>query len=196
MSSSQREEHLSRESVQSITLSDSRVVQLRSSALGDGPAVHAYICALGLSTDNILTHAEDLPSLKVVEDRIVNIAKGEFYSLVAVDTESGDVIGNASFTFKARKKLSHIADLGIGVLPDWQHVGLGSLLLNKAIDDMRMRPGIERIELTVLLKNVHARQMYEKTGFIQEGIKRRSIKQPNGCYEDEIIMGLWLSNDE
>lgn len=180
--------------VQSVTLRDGRVVHLRSSAPGDGPAVHAYICALGLSTEFILTHANDLPTLEAVNDRIEKIALGKFYSLVAIDPETNDVIANASFTVGTRKKLSHIAELGMGVLPAWQGVGLGALMLDRAVLDMHDIDDIYKLELTVMKGNDHALRMYERAGFIVEGCKLRAVHQPDGSFADEIIMGMWIGD--
>lgn len=179
---------------QQIPLRDGRVVHLRSSSPGDGPAVHAYICALGLSTEFILTHALDLPTLDAVNDRIDKIGLGKFYSLVAIDPETNAVIGNASFTIGTRKKLSHIAELGMGVLPDWQGCGLGSLMLDRAVLDMHDFEDIYKLELTVMKGNDRAQRMYERAGFLYEGCKLNAIQQPDGSFADEIIMGMWIGD--
>jgi len=179
---------------ESVKLKDGRVLHLRSSMQGDGPAVLAYITALGYSTEFILTHAGDLPTLEQVDERIEMIPQGRFYSLVAVDPDTGDVVGNASYSFSPRVKMAHVGDLGIGVLPDWQGTGLGSLLLRRSIEDMRARPGIVRLELTVMKGNDLALGMYERAGFVVEGYKSRSMRQPDGSYVDEILMALWIGD--
>lgn len=178
--------------LETITLKDGQKVLVRSSGPGDGPAVHAYLTALGESTEFILSHAGDTPTLKPIEDRIELISKGDFYSLVAIDPDSGSVVGNTSYTFRTRVKLSHVAELGTGVLPAWQGLGLGSLMLKRSIDDMRANPRIHRLELTVMNGNDRALKMYERAGFSVEGIKLKSIRQPDGEYRDEIIMGMWI----
>lgn len=177
---------------ETVTLRDGRRVLVRLSREGDAAPVHAYICALGRSTDTILTCEDDLPPIERIQSHIEMIPKGQFYSLVAIDPATGAVVGNATFRFAVRKKLMHAADLGMGVLPSHQGVGLGRRLLDRAIEDMRSFDGIERLELTVLATNTHARRMYERAGFVEEGVKRRSLRQPNGRYEDEVIMALWV----
>lgn len=177
---------------QRVTLRDGREVLMRHSRQGDAERVHAYICALGRSTDMILTYADDLPPLERVQSHIDMIEHGQFYSLVALDPESGEVVGNASFRFAVRKKLSHTAELGMGVLPSHQRVGLGSMMLDRAIEDMRRHPTIERLDLTVIASNSHARKMYQRAGFVEEGVKARALKQPDGRYDDEVMMALWI----
>tara|TARA_R100000657_G_C4622300_1_gene72259 strand:- start:106 stop:657 length:552 start_codon:yes stop_codon:yes gene_type:complete len=177
---------------ETIALRDGREVLVRLSRQGDAERVHAYICALGCSTDTILTCAEDLPPIERIQSHIEMIPKGRFYSLVAIDPQNDTVVGNATFRFAVRKKLMHAADLGMGVLPSHQGVGLGRMLLDRAIEDMRSFDGIDRLELTVLATNTHARRMYERAGFLEEGVKRRSLRQPDGRYEDEVMMGMWV----
>ncbi len=180
---------------ETVNLKDGRRVQLRSSTDGDGPAVFAYLKALGKSTEYILTHPGDLPTLKAIEDRIEMIADGKFYSLVAIDPDSGEIVANISYTFSPRVKLAHVGDLGIGVLPDWRGSGLGSLMLARSIEDMRARPGVSRLELAVMVGNDHAMAMYERVGFVVEGHKNRSMRQPDGSYVDEILMAMWIGED-
>lgn len=179
---------------ETINLKDGRRVQLRSSKRGDGPAVLAYIKALGDSTEFILTHAGDQPSIEAVDERVEMIPSGKFYSLVGVDSDSGEIVANVAYTFSPRVKLAHVGDLGIGVLPDWRGSGLGSLMLARSIEDMRARPGITRLELTVMVGNDHAMAMYERAGFVVEGHKNRSMRQPDGSYVDEILMGMWIGD--
>jgi RimJ/RimL family protein N-acetyltransferase len=177
---------------ETLKLRDGRRVVLRSSRRGDGPAVHAYIKALGESTENILTYPDDTPGLEPIVQRIELIESGRFYSLVAMDPDTGQVAGNTSYTIGARKKLAHSAELGMGVLPAWQRVGLGAMMLNRSIEDMRANPNIHRLSLTVLDGNDHALKMYQKAGFELEGRRVRSVRQPDGTYADEIVMGMWI----
>jgi RimJ/RimL family protein N-acetyltransferase len=177
---------------QRVTLRDGREVILRHSRQGDAERVHAYICALGRSTDMILTYEDDLPPIERIQSHIDMIPKGQFYSLVAIDPETGDVVGNASFRFAVRKKLAHTAELGMGVLPSHQGVGLGTIVLARAIEDMKLNPQIDRLDLTVIASNTHARRMYQRAGFVEEGVKINALKQPDGRYDDEVMMALWI----
>ncbi len=175
-----------------IELKDGRRVTLKYAQPSCSPRLLTYLGSLGRSTDTILTCEQDLPSLDKVQAQLEHIENGSFYSLLAIDPESDLVVGAVSFRFSERLKLSHIADLGIGVLTSHRGTAFGSGLLRTGIEDMREREGIERIELTVLSRNEHALHMYERFGFVREGLKVRSFKQPDGRYEDEIIMGLWI----
>lgn len=59
------------------------------------------------------------------------------------------------------------------------------LLLNYAFKDLNLH----RVHLHVLCRNINAIHMYEKVGFVHEGVLRKAA-HIDGCYTDLIIMGL------
>lgn len=63
----------------------------------------------------------------------------------------------------------HTPQLGIALLPDWQHKGYGKLMLLAALDEARQR-GIEQVSLTVHPQNPAA-GMYGACGFVQTDIR-------------------------
>lgn len=182
-----------REEVQ--RLSDGREVTLRPSVASDALLLHAYINELGHSTDMILSYEDDPMPIERIESNLELLGKGRMYSLVAIEPEAGGVVGNISFRFGVRKKLAHTAEMGMGVLPSYQGVGLGTALLERAVEDMRAHPTIERLDLTVIVRNGVARQMYKRVGFVEEGVKVRGLKQPDGSYDDEMMMAMWVGCD-
>ncbi len=59
--------------------------------------------------------------------------------------------------------------LGIALLPDWQHKGHGKAMMLAALDMARQR-GIKQVALTVHPQNPAA-HMYASCGFVQTGIR-------------------------
>jgi len=72
---------------------------------------------------------------------------------------------------------------------DWFNQGIGSeaarLVLELAFGGLRLH----RIELEVYDYNPRARHVYEKLGFVQEGVKRDGVFIRN-CYHDVILMSM------
>ena len=176
---------------ETVKLKDGREALIRNAQPGDGQLVYEYLRVLGASTPYILTFPGDMRPVEHYEI-VEKVNEGKFYSLLAIDSANDTIVGNTSFSFGTRVKLAHSAGLGTGVLPDWQGVGLGSWMLDRAIEDMRANPKISRLELTVMDGNGIAQGMYERAGFVVEGRKIKSIRQPTGEYKDEILMGMWI----
>lgn len=83
---------------------------------------------------------------------------------------------------------THAGWLGMGVLKGYRRQGIGSALLDQALEEARNR-GLERVELSVFASNLGAIQLYEKFHFQMEGRKKKARKL-DGTYDDIIIMAL------
>lgn len=72
---------------------------------------------------------------------------------------------------KVHEGYRHVATLRIALLRPYRSKGLGSRLLQVAIDGARSS-GFRRIELTVNTHNVVARKLYDRLEFREEGVLR------------------------
>jgi RimJ/RimL family protein N-acetyltransferase len=84
----------------------------------------------------------------------------------------------------------HSANVVIGLLPRARGRGLGTRLLG-AIEDRAVRDGVSRLELTVMVHNTAAIGLYRKCGYVQEGVRRRSLIV-DGRPVDELSMAKLL----
>ena len=83
---------------------------------------------------------------------------------------------------------AHCGTLGIGVVEGYRGRGLGSRLLEVTLGRAR-RIGLTRIELGVREHNTPAIALYEKFGFVREGVKRNAVRV-GAEYENVIAMAL------
>ena len=103
-------------------------------------------------------------------------------------------IGNVTLTSFDQYRFRHRMELGIALLQDYTHMGIGTLLMKKAIKHA-LELHKEQIELEVMSKNIHAINLYKKCGFIQTGIKVNNMKYKDNTYDDAIIMVKTLKED-
>jgi ribosomal protein S18 acetylase RimI-like enzyme len=85
---------------------------------------------------------------------------------------------------------AHCGILGIGVIEGCRGLGIGTRLLDTALNRAR-EIGLTRIELTVREQNTRAMHLYEKLGFVHEGVKRNAVRI-RGDYENIVAMALLL----
>ncbi len=102
-------------------------------------------------------------------------------------------VGWSDITPVPRPVFAHCGTLGIGVHADYRGRGIGRKRLDATIA-AAWRFGVERIEPTVFMSNLRARRLYEKLGFLPEGVLRRQRKV-NGVYEDRLFMALLRERD-
>ncbi|MBO9168286.1 GNAT family N-acetyltransferase [Rhizobium sp. L245/93] len=106
----------------------------------------------------------------------------------AVATVDGRVIGWCDISPLDGPLHAHIGSLGIGIVPGYRGLGLGTRLIALALAKARERE-LERIELSVLHDNDAAIGLYKRMGFVIEGRRRRDWKLGN-VYRDSILMAL------
>lgn len=82
---------------------------------------------------------------------------------------------------------AHVRGLGISVAKAWQGQGVGQLLMEAALHWADDWAGILRIELTVLTDNARAIALYERHGFVGEGVMRGHILR-DGVFADTQMM--------
>ncbi|MEM7306740.1 MAG: GNAT family N-acetyltransferase [Planctomycetota bacterium] len=117
------------------------------------------------------------------------------HTLVAVVRDQGRdrVVGMIGLHRHPRPRRSHSASLGMQVHDDFQGRGIGTRLMEAALDLAVNWLHIERIELGVFVDNEPAIRLYEKLGFQREGVYRKYAWR-DGEYVDTIAMA-WLRDD-
>ena len=87
--------------------------------------------------------------------------------------------------------ITHVLD--IAVMPELRRMGIGSLLLINALQELRrLRPDTKKITLEVRESNIAAIKLYEKFGFKEIGRRRGYYQKP---HEDAVIMERDMNSD-
>ena len=84
-----------------------------------------------------------------------------------------------------------VADLSMWVAEGWRRRGVGTALVQAALDWAR-RGGAHKVALQVWPHNRAALALYRKFGFVEEGLLRRHYPRRNGELWDVLVMGLVL----
>jgi len=95
------------------------------------------------------------------------------------------------------EKKKHVVNIVIGVLSDYQSLGIGSLLLNHLINSYKE---FKVFHLTVVESNTKAIAFYEKNGFKKSGAVLNSLKISNKLV-NEVLMyrdsdNLFIANNQ
>lgn len=126
-----------------------------------------------------------LPSAGMWRQRLADPPEGTF-SLVACAED--EVIGEISLhTSPTRWRMRHVGSIGMAVRDDRQGKGVGTALMEAALDLADNWLNLTRVELRVYVDNVPAIALYEKFGFEVEGTHRRMAFR-NGEYVDGYSM--------
>jgi RimJ/RimL family protein N-acetyltransferase len=106
--------------------------------------------------------------------------------LALVAEADGEVVGNVLVNVERGQATAHIGVLSICVAADWRDVGVGTELIAAAQRWVRGR-GLRKLSLGVFPDNERAIAVYEKRGFVREGIRRMQYRSGER-FRDEVLM--------
>ena len=100
-----------------------------------------------------------------------------------------ELAGVINITADQRPRVRHIGDVFLGIKKAYWGNGLGSILMEEAIEWAQSSGSIRRLQLTVQKRNTAAVHLYEKMGFIIEGLQERGAYIEGGEFLDVYLMG-------
>lgn len=108
------------------------------------------------------------PSVEQWRQRLAEPPEGLFSLVACVD--NNEVVGQLGLhTFPSRPRRRHVGQIGMAVRDDWQGQGVGTALMQAAVDLADKWLNLTRLELEVFVDNEPAIRLYEKFGFTIEG---------------------------
>ena len=156
---------------ETLTFKDGRKYTLRSAEPEDAPLMLKYMKIMLGETPFLLRSPEEFNYTAEDEAQVLAGRKDDPRSLMLVAEMDGRIIASADVSSRGPKsRLLHRSDLGISILKDYWHLGLGSALMERLIA-FAQRSGYEQIELTVESKNRRAVNLYMKYGFTVFGTR-------------------------
>lgn len=113
------------------------------------------------------------------------------HGLQFVTLVDGEVVGWCDILPKRLEGFQHCGGLGMGVAKPYRGQKIGQALITHTLQAAKAY-GLERVELEVFASNIGARKLYEKFGFVVEGIKPKARKL-DGRYDDLVDMAIFLA---
>ncbi|SHO45952.1 GNAT family N-acetyltransferase [Anaerocolumna xylanovorans] len=124
------------------------------------------------------------PDRDRTENLLKSAAEGENLLLVVEDKEK--LWGYLWAERGSLNRIRHSAYIVTGICKDYRGLGIGTAFFRE-LDKWAVSNQIKRLELTVMCTNEAAMRLYEKSGFVKEGIKKNSMLV-NGQLTDEYYM--------
>jgi L-phenylalanine/L-methionine N-acetyltransferase len=160
---------------------DSPDVDIRPVRPEDAPALYEIAMQPAVARSMLF-----VPSMEFLEtENVVNREDPLRHYLAAV--VEGTVAGAVVMTQYGNPRLRHAGRVGLMVHQTYWGQGIGTRLLAAVLDIADNWLDLKRVELGVFPENAAAIHLYEKLGFEQEGVKRRSAFG-DGQWQDEVMM--------
>ena len=111
-------------------------------------------------------------------------------AVFVAEREDGALVGRLSVGRDPHPASTHVADVGLMVALDARRQGVGTALLQAAVDWAR-EAGVRKLELHVFPWNEAAIALYDAFGFEREGFRKRHYRR-GGEFVDAILMAYEL----
>ena len=128
----------------------------------------------------------NLPSMELAETQAWINKQTPGRSRLVAEVE-GKSVGFISLQHFQRPRLTHAGSLGMFVHPDYWGRGIGSKLMEAALNVADNWLDLKRVELGVFTDNEVAIHLYQKFGFETEGV-RRKVAFGEGEWRDDLVM--------
>lgn len=169
-------------------LKDHRKITLKSAQIKDARMLCEFNYITAGETYFLSRNQEEVGIfVEEMKERIKGILEDEKDFMINV-FYGNELIGNmAVLKVKNHMKYEHRAMMGISILQEYCNLGIGKILLQRAIKQTKEN-GFLQLELGVFEDNERARHVYETIGFWQVGIIPRAYRLKDGSFRDEIQM--------
>lgn len=163
-------------------------VTIRSAAAEDAESLCVHRTITSAETYFMSRYPEEcIYDIDVMRASLTEIAESPKCFMVTAFLE-GRVIADLGVSYvRSHQKYRHRAYMGISIQERYCNLGLGSILVEIALNQARENR-FEQMELGAFADNARAIRLYEKYGFRQYGIQPRAFKLKDGSYHDEVIM--------
>ncbi|MGT2926796.1 GNAT family N-acetyltransferase [Streptococcus cuniculipharyngis] len=159
----------------------------------DASALLALLNHIGYESDFMtLDEAGILMTLEQMTD-FIRQRQESINQVCLLAKVADEVIGVLNVTSDFHERIKHIGDIFIGIRKDYWNQGIGQILMEEAIIWAEKSGVIRRLELTVQKRNQRAVHVYEKFGFVIEGVRPRGAKARDGQFLDVYMMGKMIN---
>ncbi len=154
----------------------------------DAEEVLNYLNKVGGETDFLTFGKEGIPYTIEQEKVVLRNMKETERNYMIGGYINKNLVTIGSITSSSRNRLKHKADIGISVLKAYWNIGVGSQMMDCLIT-LCKENNFRKVDLLVYENNEKAIKLYEKFGFIKEGLLSRDVFI-EGTFYSSYHMGL------
>ncbi|MDY1544322.1 GNAT family N-acetyltransferase [Lactiplantibacillus pentosus] len=167
------------------------VVDVRPAEVTDAAQLLALLAQLGRES-NTFTVDDGIEELSETDEaEQIERISGTTTNVIFVAALGDRLIGvstvQASTDFSAAQ-----GEVGVAVLKEFWGMGLGTALVEEILDWARNYSSLERLVLTVQLRNTRAAKLYQYLGFENCTATSYEVVDPTGQRVAAIDMSLWV----
>ena len=167
------------------------MISIRAARPEDAATLVALGATIGREPEAWLLNTDGWRSV-AEERRYLRALKRHPDAAVFVAEDGDAIVGRLSIARDQHPASRHVADIGLMVAASHRRRGIGTALLEAAVDWAR-RAGVRKLELHVFPWNTAAIALYERFGFAHEGYRKAHYRRGDD-YVDAVLMAFRISD--
>lgn len=172
-----------------LILSDGAELVIREATKADAANLIDYVHAISYESDFLTFGPGEFGiTLEAEEEFIERCRQADNWIMLIAEIE-GCIVGNLVFSGGARPRTKHSGEMGVSVLKKHWGKGIGRELISYLLEWSKETGIVRKINLRVREDNERAIRLYERLGFVNEGVITRDLCV-NGRFYSSIQMGL------
>ena len=165
------------------------VLLIREAEVEDAAELVTFLNRVSLETDFTSLDGDGILLTSEEMEIFLNKQASSDNQITLLAFLNDKIAGIVNITADQRKRVRHIGDLFIVIGKRYWNNGLGSLLIEEAIEWAQASGILRRLQLTVQTRNQAAVHLYQKHGFVIEGRQERGAYIEEWKFIDVYLMG-------
>ncbi|UYP45813.1 hypothetical protein NEF87_002098 [Candidatus Lokiarchaeum ossiferum] len=166
-----------------------QVLQISKANPDDAIRVIKYLNQVGGESDNLTFGENEFSKTVEQEQEFLSDLQKSNNSILILGIIDNRLISVANLSASSKSRLNHLGEIGISVRKSAWNIGVGNAIMEYLIAWAKANQIIRKINLSVRTDNQHAIELYQRFGFVKEGLMTRAM-QINGQFYDTLEMGL------
>ena len=178
--------------MRTVSLINGQILFIREAVRQDATRLIQYLEKIPYDSE-FLTFGPGELTLSVDEEEKMILESSEARNKITLVVEvENKIVGCLNFRGGPRPRNEHAGEFGVSVLKEYWGQGIGTALIKEMIEWAKTSRVVRKIDLLVRSDNGRAVHIYEKLGFMREGVIRRGVLI-SGQFYDYIHMGYLIN---
>ncbi|MEW5323430.1 GNAT family N-acetyltransferase [Geobacillus thermoleovorans] len=169
---------------------------VRTARPEDAERAVAFVKAVAAEAPYLLTMEAEVTVTEEQQRQWLQQMADDPGKLALLAEHDGEMIGFLDFHNGHKQRTKHQGAFGMSVKNGFRGQGVGKALLAALLDWATEHPFIEKVCLEVVADNTNAIRLYQKFGFVEEGVKKKALKIDDKTYWDLILMARFVDEGQ